>query len=80
MHKFQELATSFHGRDATEVREFMREHPAEFARFTVARAVYFWMGPPQLTCGRIYLMIARQVVSSPAVAAFAGLWLTLRRP
>ena len=81
MHKFQELGElRFMEEMQREVREFMREHPAEFARFTVARAVYFWMGPPQANIVAGYdLMIARHVAFLlPAVAAFAGLWLTLR--
>ena len=54
--------------------------PREFVRFTLERVVYFWIGPPQANIVAGYdLMIARHVAFLlPAMAAFAGLWLTLR--
>jgi len=63
-----------------EVREFVREHPAQFVRFTVERVIYFWIGPPQANIVAGYdLMVARHVAFLlPAAAGFAGLWLTLR--
>ncbi len=81
MRRFQELGElPFMEEKQREVREFIREHPAEFVRFTLERAVYFWIGPPQANIVAGYdLMIARHVAFLlPAVAAFAGLWLTLR--
>jgi len=81
MRRFQQLGElPFMEEMQREVREFVREHPAEFARFTLERVVYFWIGPPQANIVAGYdLMIARHVAFLlPAVAAFAGLWLTLR--
>jgi 4-amino-4-deoxy-L-arabinose transferase-like glycosyltransferase len=81
MRRFQELGElPFMEEKRREVREFMREHPAEFVRFTLERVVYFWIGPPQANIVAGYdLMIARHVAFLlPAVAAFAGLCLTLR--
>jgi 4-amino-4-deoxy-L-arabinose transferase-like glycosyltransferase len=81
MRRFQELGElPFMEEKQREVREFMREHPAMFVRFTLERVVYFWIGPPQANIVAGYdLMIARHVAFLlPAAAAFAGLWLTLR--
>lgn len=81
MRRFQELGElRFMEEKQQEVRQFMREHPARFVRFTLERVAYFWIGPPQANIVAGYdLMIARHVVFLlPAAAAFAGLWLTLR--
>src|SRR5713101_1080016 len=81
MRRFQELGElRFMEEKQQEVREFMREHPARFVRFSLERVVYFWIGPPQANIVAGYdLMIARHVAFLlPASAAFAGLWLTLR--
>jgi len=82
MRRFQELGESrFMEEKQQEVHQFMLEHPARFVAFTVERAAYFWIGPPQANIVAGYdLMIARHVVFFlPAAAAFAGLWLTLRQ-
>src|SRR5467141_3249300 len=82
MRRFQELGElRFMEEKQQEVREFMREHPARFVRFSLERVVYFWIGPPQANIVAGYdLMIARHVAFLlPASAAFAGLWLTLRQ-
>jgi 4-amino-4-deoxy-L-arabinose transferase-like glycosyltransferase len=81
MRRFQELGEiPFMEGMQHEFRRFVREHPAEFVRFTLQRAAYFWIGPPQANIVAGYdLMVARHVAFLlPAVAAFAGLWLTLR--
>lgn len=81
MRRFQELGElAFMEEKQQQVRQFMREHPARLIRFTLERAVYFWVGPPQTNIVAGYdLRIARHVAFLlPAAAAFAGLWLTLR--
>jgi 4-amino-4-deoxy-L-arabinose transferase-like glycosyltransferase len=82
MRRFQELGEAgFMEEQQREVHEFMHEHPAQFIRFSLERVVYFWIGPPQANIVAGYdLMLARHVAFLlPAVAAFAGLWLTLRK-
>jgi 4-amino-4-deoxy-L-arabinose transferase-like glycosyltransferase len=63
-----------------QVRQFIHEHPGQFAWFTLERAVYFWIAPPQATIVAGYdLWISRHVnFALGAAFAFAGLWLTLR--
>lgn len=81
MRKFQELGElAFMAEKKQEVREFIRNHPARFLRFTAERAVYFWIAPPQATIIAGYdLMISRHTnFLLGAVLAFAGLWLTIR--
>ena len=66
MRRFQELGEiRFMEEKQQQVREFMREHPGEFIRFTLERVVYFWIGPPQANIVAGYdLMIARHVACS----------------
>lgn len=81
MRKFQELGElGFMSEKKQEVRQFIREHPARFLRFTAERAIYFWIAPPQATIVAGYdLMISRHAnFLLGAVLAFAGLWLTIR--
>jgi 4-amino-4-deoxy-L-arabinose transferase-like glycosyltransferase len=81
MHRFQELGEiRFMKEKQHEVREFIREHPGRFFRFTLERVFYFWIGPPQADIIAGYdLMIARHVAFLlPATFAFAGLWIMLR--
>jgi 4-amino-4-deoxy-L-arabinose transferase-like glycosyltransferase len=81
MRKFQELGEiRFMEEKQREVQEFIREHPGTFLRFSLERAGYFWIGPPQLNIIAGYdLRIGRHVAFLlPAVFAFAGLWLTIR--
>jgi len=81
MRRFQELGEiRFMEEKQHQVREFIREHPERFFRFTLERVFYFWIGPPQADIIAGYdLMIARHVAFLlPAAFAFAGLWLTLR--
>ncbi len=82
MRKFQELGElGFMAEKKQEVRQFIREHPTKFLRFTAERAVYFWIAPPQATIVAGYdLMISRHTnFLLGAVLAFAGLWLTIRK-
>ena len=81
MRRFQQLGEiPFMQEKQQQVREFVREHPGEFLRFTLERVLYFWIGPPQANIVAGYdLMIARHLMFIlPAAFAFAGLWLTLR--
>jgi 4-amino-4-deoxy-L-arabinose transferase-like glycosyltransferase len=81
MRRFQELGElGFMDEKGQEVRQFIREHPGRFLWFTVERAVYFWIAPPQMTIVAGYdLMISRHTnFFLGAVFAFAGLWLTIR--
>jgi 4-amino-4-deoxy-L-arabinose transferase-like glycosyltransferase len=81
MRKFQELGElGFMAEKGQQVRQFIREHPGRFLRFTVERAVYFWIAPPQATIVAGYdLMISRHTnFLVAAILAFAGLWLTIR--
>jgi hypothetical protein len=81
MRRFQELGEiGFMSEKKQEVRQFIREHPERFLQFTVERAVYFWIAPPQATIVAGYdLMISRHTnFLLAAVFAFAGLWLTIR--
>jgi 4-amino-4-deoxy-L-arabinose transferase-like glycosyltransferase len=81
MRRFQELGElGFMDEKQREVRQFIREHPGRFLGFTVERAAYFWIAPPQMTIVAGYdLMISRHTnFFLGAVFAFAGLWLTIR--
>ncbi len=81
MRRFQELGEiRFMEEKRQQFREFVRQHPGEFLRFTLERGLYFWIGPPQADVVAGYdLMIARHIMFIlPAAFAFAGLWLTLR--
>jgi 4-amino-4-deoxy-L-arabinose transferase-like glycosyltransferase len=80
MRRFQELGElGFMAEKRREVREFIREHPGRFLWFTLERAVYFWIAPPQATIVAGYdLMISRHTnFLLGAIFAFAGLWLTI---
>src|SRR5579864_3135139 len=82
MHRFQELGEiRFMDEKKRELSEFVREHPGQFARFTLERLLYFWAAPPQATIIAGYdLWIARHVeFLMAAVFAFAGLVLTFLR-
>jgi 4-amino-4-deoxy-L-arabinose transferase-like glycosyltransferase len=81
MRRFQELGElGFMAEKRQQVREFIREHPGRFLLFTIERAVYFWIAPPQAAIVAGYdLMISRHTnFLLAAVLAFAGLWLTIR--
>jgi 4-amino-4-deoxy-L-arabinose transferase-like glycosyltransferase len=81
MRRFQELGElGFMDEKRQEVRQFVREHPGRFLWFTLERAAYFWIAPPQATIVAGYdLMISRHTnFFLGAAFAFAGLWLTIR--
>jgi len=81
MRRFQELGEiGFMAEKQREVRQFIHAHPGRFLWFTVERAVYFWIAPPQAMIVAGYdLMISRHTnFLLAAVLAFAGLWLTIR--
>ena len=79
MRQFQALGElSFMEEKQREFRQFVREHPADFAKFTLQRAAYFWIGTPQATIVDGYdLILARHVgFLIMALLAFGGLWLS----
>lgn len=81
MRRFQELGElSFMQEKRQEVGQFIRQHPAKFVWFTMQRAMYFWIAPPQATIIAGYdFMISRHTnFLLGALFAFAGLWLTIR--
>jgi len=81
MRTFQELGEiRFMEEKQQEVRQFIREHPGTFLLYSLERAGYFWVGPPQLNIiGGYDLRIARHIAFLiPAVFGFVGLWLTIR--
>jgi len=81
MHHFQELGElRFMQEKQQQFREFVREQPGRFLKFTLKRALYFWIGTPQnATIGGHNLLPARHLSFFLASAlAFAGLWLSLR--
>lgn len=63
-----------------EAREFIQEHPGKFVEFTVKRALYFWISPPQAAIvGGYDFNISRHMnYFLEAAFAFAGLWLAFR--
>jgi 4-amino-4-deoxy-L-arabinose transferase-like glycosyltransferase len=81
MRRFQELGElGFMTEKREQVHQFIRQHPGRFFWFTIERAVYFWIAPPQAAILAGYdLMISRHTnFLLAAVLAFAGLWLTIR--
>ncbi len=81
MRTFQELGEiRFMEEKQQEVRQFIREHPGTFLLYSLERAGYFWIGPPQVNIIAGYdLGIARHMAFLiPAVFGFVGLWLTIR--
>jgi hypothetical protein len=79
MHRFQELGElDFMVEKQQQVRQFIREHPSRFVWFTVERAAYFWIAPPQAAIIAGYdLMISRHTnFLLGAIFAFAGLSLS----
>jgi 4-amino-4-deoxy-L-arabinose transferase-like glycosyltransferase len=81
MQRFQQLGElGFMEEKQQEFRQFVRDHPAAFVRFTLERAAYFWIGTPQATIVEGYdLIIARHVgFLIMALLAFGGLWWSFR--
>jgi 4-amino-4-deoxy-L-arabinose transferase-like glycosyltransferase len=82
MEKFQEMGEArFMAEKGQQAREFIREHPETFLRYTVKRAFYFWVSPPQAAIvGGYDFNISRHMnYLLEAAFAFAGLWLMFRR-
>jgi len=82
MRRFQELGEiRFMDEKKRELSDFVREHPGQFARFSLERVWYFWAAPPQATIVAGYdLWVARHVeFLLAALFAFAGLVLTIVR-
>ncbi len=80
MRRFQELGEiRFMDEKRQQLQQFIHENPDKFLRFTIERAVYFWIAPPQATIVAGYdLRLSRHVnFLLGAVFAFAGLWLTI---
>jgi hypothetical protein len=81
MLKFQQLGEAAFMRErGQEVRQFIQQHPARFVGFTLKRAMYFWISPPQAAIYAGYdFMISRHVnFFLEAAFAFVGLWLAIR--
>jgi hypothetical protein len=82
MRRFHELGEiRFMDEKKQEFHEFVREHPWQFAWFSLERVWYFWVAPPQATIVAGYdLWVARHVEFLLAgLFAFAGLVLTFLR-
>ncbi len=63
-----------------EAVAFIREHPGEFTRYVLQRAVFFWIGNPQVTlAGGWNMGPARHTAFLLSMLlALAGLWLAFR--
>ena len=82
MKRFQELGEiRYMDETQREFREFVREHPGTFVRFTLQRVWYFWAAPRQATIVAGYdLWVARHAqYLITALLAFAGLTLMFVR-
>jgi 4-amino-4-deoxy-L-arabinose transferase-like glycosyltransferase len=81
MRKFRDMGEPVYMKAEKQAAiAFIRQHPLDFLRFSLQRAVYFWIGNPQETLvGSWSLAPARHLAFLlTAVAAFAGLWLCWR--
>jgi 4-amino-4-deoxy-L-arabinose transferase-like glycosyltransferase len=77
MRRFQDLGElAFMEENQREFRQFVREYPADFVKFTLERALYFWIGTPQVTVVNGYdLLVARHTgFLIMTVLAFSGLY------
>ena len=82
MEKFHEMGEArYMAEKGAQARHFIQEHPRTFAEFTLKRALYFWISPPQAAIVRGYdFNISRHMnYFLEAGFAFAGLWLAFRR-
>jgi len=82
MQRFQQLGEiGFMDEKKAQVHQFIRQHPGEFAVFSLKRVWYFWAAPPQMVeLGGYDLGFARHVEFLLAAGfAFAGFFLTWRR-
>lgn len=81
MKQFRELGEfRFMQQKKAELKEFLREHPGRFVTFSLERAAYFWIAPPQATIVNGYdMMISRHMnFFLGAAFAFAGMIWALR--
>jgi len=82
MQEFKDLGEiRFMSERGKQAREFIRQHPQRFAFFTLKRAMYFWISPPQaaIVGGYDFVVSRHMNYFLEAAFAFAGLWLTIRR-
>ena len=82
MRRFQELGeVGFMDEKRQQLLQYIRRNPGRFLWFTVERAAYFWIAPPQATfVGGYDLRFSRHFnFFLGAALASAGLWLTIRR-
>ena len=82
METFHEMGEArFMEEKGRQAREFIQEQPRRFAEFTLKRAMYFWISPPQAAIvGGYDFNISRHMnYFLEAAFAFAGLWLAFRR-
>jgi 4-amino-4-deoxy-L-arabinose transferase-like glycosyltransferase len=82
MQTFHDLGEArFMAEKGRQAREFIRQHPQVFLQFTLKRALYFWISPPQTAIvGGYDFNISRHMnYLLEAAFAFAGLWPSFRR-
>ncbi len=82
MRRFEELGElRFMEEKQQEFRQFVREHPGQFAGFTLKRALYFWIGTPQNATfgGHNFVPLRHLSFFVPSTLAFIGLWLSWRK-
>jgi len=82
MRRFQELGEiRFMDEKKKQFQEFIREHSAQFLRFTAERVWYFWAAPPQATVVHGYdFRVARHTqFFLAALFSFAGIALMFLR-
>jgi len=82
MLRFRELGEiRFMQEKQTAFQAFLRENPALFLRFTLKRALYFWIGTPQnaTLAGHNLLIVRHATYFLASALAFAGLWLAWKR-
>jgi 4-amino-4-deoxy-L-arabinose transferase-like glycosyltransferase len=81
MREFQQLGEiRFLEKKQQQVWHFITQRPGRFVRFTLRRAIFFWIGEPEVDIVAGYdLTLARHIgFFLPAVFSFAGLWLTVK--
>jgi 4-amino-4-deoxy-L-arabinose transferase-like glycosyltransferase len=82
MQKFSELGEiRFMTQKGQQVEDFIRQHPDTFVYFTLKRALYFWISPPQaaIVSGYDFNISRHMNYFLEAAFAFAGLWVTFWR-
>lgn len=82
MQKFQQAGEiNYMAERGREFRDFVRNNPEKFALFSIKRAMYFWIAPPQaaIVNGYDFNFSRHMNFFLEAAFAFAGLWLAFRR-